>query len=103
MDSCLDNVLANAGAAIARADLVRAIVLIERPFLSAVVLDCAPASKERRSVIRRLRDRGVPFLIYSAEEPSTITSGHGAPFLRRPSPASTVLRALASLTHQSRA
>jgi DNA-binding response OmpR family regulator len=96
-DSWLDRVLEDAGAIVTRADLARAIVLIERPFLSAVVMDWTPASKERRGVIRRLRERGVPFLIYSAELPASVTAGHGAPFLRRPSPPHILLGALVLL------
>jgi CheY-like chemotaxis protein len=93
----LQTALEEVGAEVACADVARAVVYVERPFLSAVVLDCAPASRERRAIIRRLRERKVPFLIYSAEPPVTVTTGQGAPFVPRPSPPRVLIAALAVL------
>jgi CheY-like chemotaxis protein len=90
--------LEEAGAEVACADVARAVVYVERPFLSVVVLDCAPASRERRAIIRRLRERQVPLLIYGAEPPGTVTAGQGAPFVPKPSPPQVLIAALSSLT-----
>jgi CheY-like chemotaxis protein len=79
----LQAALEHAGAAVAHADWARAGILVERPFLSAVVMASRPSSRARREVIRRLRERCVPFLIYGAEAPATITSGQGAPFIAK--------------------
>jgi len=96
------------GDAVARRMLEgRSILLVEndsairaelgRPFLSAVILDCAAASRERRAIIRRLRERRVPFLIYGVEPPSTVTSGEGAPFVPKPTPPQVLVSTLAAL------
>lgn len=84
-----------AGATVDCARCARATVLIERPFLSAAVLDCVPLSGERRAIIRRLQERRVRFLIYSTEPPATVTSGLGAPYVAKPSPPESVVAALA--------
>ena len=95
--SDLKTALGDAGAVITCADLARALVYVERPFLSAAILDCAPASRERRDIIRRLRDRHVPFLIYSTEPPGSVAIGQGAPFVPKPSPTELLVSALAAL------
>lgn len=91
----LISALRAAGAIVDCAGCARAAVLIERPFLSAAVLDCVPLSGERRAIIRRLQERRVRFLIYSTEPPATVTSGLGAPYVVKPSPPETVVAALA--------
>lgn len=91
----LISALRAAGAVVECAGCARASVLVERPFLSAAVLDCVPLSGDRRAIIRRLQERGVRFLIYSAEPPATITSGPAAPYVAKPSPPETVVAALA--------
>jgi CheY-like chemotaxis protein len=91
----LKTALEEAGAEVACADVAGAVVYVERPFLSAVVLDCAPGPRERRAISRRLHERRVPFLIYSAEPPGTVTTGQGAPFVPKPSPPRVLIDALA--------
>jgi CheY-like chemotaxis protein len=98
----LKTALEEAGAEVACADVARAVVYVERPFLSAVVLDCLPGSLERRAIIRRLRELRLPFLIYSAEPPGTVTTGQGAPFVRKPSPPEVLIAALAAWRHGMR-
>ena len=93
----LETALEDGGAVVSCADVARALVYVERPFLAAVVLDCAPASQERRAIIRRLRERRVPFLIYGAEPPGTVTTGQGSPFVPKPSPPQVLVSALAAL------
>jgi DNA-binding response OmpR family regulator len=91
----LISALEAAGATVDCAGCARAAVLVERPFLSAAVLDCSPLSGDRRAIIRRLQQRRVPFLIYSTEPPATVTSGLGVPYVAKPSPAESVVAALA--------
>src|SRR5205085_817985 len=93
----LRSALEAVGATVICADCARADVLVERPFLSAAVLDCSPATSERQAIIRRLQDRRVPFLIHSAKPPATITSGLGAAYVAKPSPPEAVVAALAVL------
>jgi hypothetical protein len=97
----LQAALEHAGATVAYADWARAEILVERPFLSAVVMDSGPSSRARRDVIRRLRERCVPFLIYGAEPPATITSGQGAHFIAIPAPPGTVIATLIFLIEQA--
>jgi CheY-like chemotaxis protein len=97
----LQAALEQAGATVACADWARAGILVERPFLSAVVMDSGPSSRARREVIRRLRERCVPFLIYGAEPPATITSGQGAPFIANSAPPETVIATVIFLVKQA--
>ena len=72
-------------------------ILVERPFLSAAILACERAPCERRAIVRRLRERRLPFLIYGTQPPDTITSGDGAPFFLKPAPSDDVVRAFTFL------
>jgi CheY-like chemotaxis protein len=98
----LQTALEHAGATVASSDWARAGILVERPFLSAVVMDSGPSSRARREVIRRLRQRRVPFLIYGAEPPATNTSGQGAPFIAKSVPPGKVIATLIFLFAQDR-
>jgi hypothetical protein len=93
--------LERAGATVAYADWARAEILVERPFLSAVVINSGPSSRARREVIRRLRERCVPFLIYGSEPPATITSGQGAQFIATSEPPEKVVATLIFLVKQA--
>jgi DNA-binding response OmpR family regulator len=98
----LEPALQEAGADVVCADCARAVVLVERPFLSAAILDCYPQSGDRRAIIKRLRKRRVPFVIYSAEAPATVTSGLGAPWLEKPAPPAALIARLAVMLNKRR-
>src|ERR1700694_5332815 len=70
----LEECLEAAGAQVAQASLQDSPRFIQQGHLSAVVLDCHPVSRERRALIRLLRQRGVPFLFYSEEPPAEVTT-----------------------------
>ena len=72
-------------------------VLVERPFLSAAILHCAANSTYRRTVVGRLRERQIPFMIYDAERPASMASGRGAPFLAKPARPDEILAAVTAL------
>ena len=93
----LESALRGADADVVLTDCARGAVLVERPFLSAAVLDCGRASHDRRATVRRLRERRLPFVIYGTEPPDTITSGDGAPFILKSMPSEEVVRPLAFL------
>jgi DNA-binding response OmpR family regulator len=87
----LQESLENAGATVARLPLQDAPKALDEGKLSVAIVDCYPPSRERRALIRRLRQEQVPFLFYSAEPPSDVTTERGAPFIARPcSPAKMV-------------
>jgi hypothetical protein len=92
----LQGVLRSAGAEVITGDSARAVILVERPFLSAAILDCGPASIERRTIVTRLRERGLPFAFYGAEPPVSST-GDGTPFVSVATPADDIVRAIAFL------
>ena len=86
--------LEDAGAQVAQATLEDASGLVQQRSLSAVVLDCHPVSRERRALIRLLRQRDVPFLFYSVEPPADVTTERGAPFIAKPCPPDKMIAAV---------
>ena len=92
----LEAAFRRADADVVLTDCARGAILVERPFLSAAVLDCG-VSRDRRTIVRRLRERRLPFVIYGTEPPDTITSGDGAPFILKSVPSEEVVRVLAFL------
>lgn len=92
----LQAALESAGALVVCSDCARAVVLVERPFLSAVILDCGPYSSERRAIVRRLSERGVPFMFYGVTPPA-IKSGAGTLFLAKPAPPEKIVATLTLL------
>ncbi len=95
----LEAALRRADADVVVTDCARGAILVERPFLSAAVLDCGLAPRERRAIVRRLRERRLPFVIFGTQPPDTVTSGDGAPFILKPAPSDDVVRALTFLLH----
>ena len=73
-----------AGAIIARHDLQGAREHIQQRRLSAAVLDCHPTSRERRALIRSLRQNCVPIIFYGANPPGDVTTERGALFIEKP-------------------
>lgn len=90
----LDDGLENTGAEVARVTLQGAQEVVQQRSVSAVVLDCCPASGERRTLVRLLRRRGVPFLSYGVEPPADVTTEQGAPFVAKPCPAEKITAAV---------
>ena len=86
--------LEDAGAQVAHAGVQDALELVAQRSLSAAVLDCHPVSRERRALVRRLKQRGVPFLFYSAQPPADVTTERGAPFIAKPCPPEKIIAAV---------
>ena len=93
----LQATLEAAGASVTCTDCAGALVLVERPFLSAAILHHAANSTDRRSMVRRLRERFIPFLLYDTERPASMASGRGAPFLAKPAQPEEILAAVSAL------
>lgn len=91
----LEAELRRADADVVVTDQARGAILAERPFLSAAVVG-EPASSARRAIVRRLRERNVPFLFHGTHPPDAITSD-GAPFISNAAPTEDVVKALAFL------
>jgi hypothetical protein len=94
-------VAAQLAAALADADVVvtdqaRGAIMAERPFLSAAVLGSSSTSRESRAIVRRLRERNVPFVTFGTQPPDA-TIFDGAPFISSAAPADDVVTALAFL------
>ena len=62
--------------------------------VSIAIMDCHPPSRERRALIRRLRQDRVPFIFYSAQAPGDVTTERGAPFIEKPCPPEKMVAAV---------
>ena len=71
----------------------------EQPDISAAVLDAHPGSNEHRSIARRLKRRGVPFLFYATHQPEDVTTVRGSPIVLKPSRPEEIVAALAALLY----
>ena len=71
--------------------LRHALLLVEHDGLSAAILDHALGDGDSSLLYARLRERGVPFIIYSGYE-KVEGAGHGAPYIGKPA-SRQVLRA----------
>ena len=90
----LQQCLENAGAQVARPGLLEAPAFVQLATPSAAVLDCHPASRERRALIRLLRQCDVPFLFCSAQPPAHGTTERGAAYIIRPCPPEMLIAAV---------
>jgi DNA-binding response OmpR family regulator len=90
----LQETLECAGADVLRADLSEALELAQQRSLSAAVIDCHPTSRDRRALLRRLRQRQVPFLFYSLEPPANVTTERGVPFIAKPCSSEKIIAAV---------
>lgn len=91
----------DAGAEVVCTDCVRGAILAERPFLSGAVMDCVPTSRDRWSIIHRLRERDVPLVFYGTVPPTTITPDQDAPFIAKTTSPAQVVRAISSLIERN--
>lgn len=91
----------NAGAEVVCADCVRGAILAERPFLSAAVMDCIPPTSDRQSIVRRLRERDVPFVFYGTVSSASIAPRRSVPFIARTTAPAEVVRAISSLIRRN--
>jgi len=73
-----------------------------QPGLSAAVLDARPGSSDHRTIARRLRKFGVPFLFYATHAPEDVTTVRGAPVLLKPERPEHVADAVALLLKSAR-
>ena len=89
--------LQGAGAKVICVNTRNAAQATERPDISAAVLDAHPGSNEHRSIARRLKRRGIPFLFYATHQPEDVTTVRGSPTVLKPSRAEEVVAALAAL------
>jgi DNA-binding response OmpR family regulator len=71
--------------------LRHALLLVEHDGLSAAILDHALGDGDSSLLYARLRERGVPFIIYNGF-PKVEGAGHGAPYIGKPA-SHQVLRA----------
>ena len=93
----LRQALEEAGASVAVARCTAAKVLVERPELSAVVLDCHPNLEDRRALVQSAKERGLPVLFLGDIEPDAEMAGYGVPFVYKRSPTEAVVAALVTL------
>ena len=93
----LQTSLEAAGAQVICARGEKAAVAAAQPGLAAAVLDARPTSSDHRTIARRLRKLGVPFLFYVTHPPEDVTTVRGAPVLLKPERAEHVADAVALL------
>ena len=80
----LGKTLESAGAEVLHAGLPEALELVQHRNLSAAVVDCHPTTRDRRALLRALRQRHVPFIFYSLEPPANVSTERDAPFIAKP-------------------
>jgi DNA-binding response OmpR family regulator len=97
----LAKALQDAGAEVICTDCVRGAILAERPFLSGAIMDCVPTSRDRWSIIRRLRERDVPLVLYRTVPPATNTPNLSAPFVAKTASPAQVVRVISSLIRRN--
>ena len=90
----LQQSLENVGAQVVRAGQHDASRIVDQGNLSVAVMDCHPASAERRALVRRLRQRRVPFLFYSVQPPGSVTTERGAQYVGKPCPPQKIIAAM---------
>ena len=93
----LQTSLEAAGAQVVIARGEAAALAAAQPGLAAAVLDARPASSDHRTIARRLRQLGVPFLFYVTHPPEDVTTLRGAPVLLKPERPEHVADAVALL------
>jgi DNA-binding response OmpR family regulator len=86
------------GASVQMADCATASVLIERPNLAAVVLECAPPSRERAAIVQRLQARNVPLLFYTAQTYQSEFLARDVPTMIKPCSDFDLVEAVTRLT-----
>ena len=90
--------LENAGAKTVSANtLKRALDRVEQEALSAAVLDQALSDGDSALLCARLREKGVPFLVYSGLPDRAQGPYGGAPYLSKPAPADVLVTAVGKL------
>jgi DNA-binding response OmpR family regulator len=83
------------GAHVTTTNTVRhAKVLVEHDGLSAVILDHALSDGECTNLCARLKERNIPFLIYTGRKKATEGPCKGAPHLAKPSSHAALLDAM---------
>jgi DNA-binding response OmpR family regulator len=91
----LKNILEGAGAEVILWQLRNApIGFIDQRNALVAVLDCQPVSRERRALVRGLRQRGIPFVFYGAEPPGHASAERDALFLAKPCPPEKLIAAM---------
>lgn len=86
--------LEHAGAEVIRAGLKEVPAFIQRRTPSAAILDSDPVSRERRAIVRRLRQLRVPYLFYGTEPRPNVTTERDAPFIAKPCPPEKIVAAV---------
>jgi DNA-binding response OmpR family regulator len=76
--------------------LRHALLLVEHDGLSAAILDHALGDGNSSVLYARLRERGIPFIIYSGYE-KVEGACHGAPYISKPAPHQTLRTAVEDL------
>jgi CheY-like chemotaxis protein len=100
---CLQMVLEAAGAEVHRAASVReALDFAGRPGLSAAVLDCKHGIRSDHAIARRLTQRGLPYLLYGAREPSRFEAWPNAPVVGKLASGGEIIATLLGLLQASR-
>ena len=89
--------LEGSGAALTTTNTLRhALLLVEHDGLSAAILDHALGDGNSSLLYARLRERGVPFMIYSGY-PRVEGASHGAPYIGKPASHQVLLAAVEDL------
>ena len=94
--------LQSAGAKVIYANTQDAAQAAQQSDISAAVLDARPGSSDHRSIARRLKRRGIPYLFYATHEPEDVTTVRGAPLLLKPERPERIVAAVRMLLAGSR-
>ena len=99
----LKSTLEAAGAKVICTNTRNAAKAAEQPEICAAVLDARPGSSAHRTVARRLKQRGLPFLFYATHAPEDVTTVRAAPIVLKPGRPELVVAAVALLCRRGRA
>ena len=73
-----------------------------RPGLSAAMLDCKHGIRSDHAIARRLTQRGLPFLLYGAREPSRFEAWPNAPVVGKLASGGEIIATLLGLLQANR-
>jgi CheY-like chemotaxis protein len=93
----LQTALEGAGATVVTTTARDAAQVVAQQNFSVGILDFRPGSSDHRPIVRRLKERGIPFLFYSTHPPEDVTTVRGAPVVLKPERPKEIVRAIALL------
>jgi DNA-binding NtrC family response regulator len=81
--------------------LEHAMLLVEHDALSGAIVDHGLLDGNSSKLRSRLKDRGIPFLIYSGYSETDVESHGAAPYISKPAPPDVLVDTMADLIRQS--